>query len=113
MQQSSSTNVKLNDLSVVGREIINSSVKSTKPGSGNHRPPLSDTQSARDSTDGPLSNSTKARTNKTLTQGGLPIDASNGLVFGFLEEDLVDALNENNQWKDRTNAMEEIEAQIM
>jgi len=25
----------------------------------------------------------------------------------------VEALNENNQWKDRTNAMEQIEAQLM
>ena len=23
----------------------------------------------------------------------------NGLYFGFLEENLIDALNENNQWK--------------
>ncbi len=43
---------------------------------------------------------------KTQTAGGLPIDQSNGLVFGFLAEETVDALNENNQWKDRTNAME-------
>lgn len=50
---------------------------------------------------------------RSQTTGGLPIDSMNGLVFGFLEEDLVDALNENNQWKDRTNAMEEIEAQLM
>lgn len=50
---------------------------------------------------------------KTQTQGGLPIDPNNGLVFGFLEEELVDSLNENNQWKDRTNAMEQIEAQLM
>ena len=40
----------------------------------------------------------------------MPIDPTNGLVFDFLDEDIVEALNENNQWKDRTNAMEEIEA---
>jgi len=34
-------------------------------------------------------------------------------VFSFLDEELVEALNENNQWKDRTNAMEQIEAQLM
>ena len=50
---------------------------------------------------------------RSQTQGGLPIDPSNGLVFGFLDEDTVEALNENNQWKDRTNAMEQIEAQLM
>lgn len=37
------------------------------------------------------------------------MDPKNDLVFGFLEEELVEALNENNQWKDRTNAMETIE----
>jgi hypothetical protein len=47
---------------------------------------------------------------RSQTQGGLPIDPANGLVFGFLNEDTVEALNENNQWKDRTNAMEQIEA---
>jgi len=50
---------------------------------------------------------------KSQTAGGLPIDQSNGQVFGFLDEELVEALNENNQWKDRTNAMEQIEAQLM
>lgn len=37
------------------------------------------------------------------------MDPRNDLVFGFLEEEIVEALNENNQWKDRTNAMEKIE----
>ena len=43
---------------------------------------------------------------RNQTSNGLPIDPANGLVFGFLDEDVVEALNENNQWKDRTNAME-------
>ena len=33
---------------------------------------------------------------KSQTAGGLPIDQNNGLVFGFLDEELVEALNENN-----------------
>lgn len=33
---------------------------------------------------------------RSQTQSGLPIDTTNGLVFGFLEEDTVEALNENN-----------------
>ena len=89
--------MKIGDLSVVGREIINSQIKGKPaPIVGNNRSGASDIQSARDSTDGPASTSSKNRPHKTLTQGGLPIDASNGLVFGFLEEDLVDSLNENN-----------------
>ena len=47
---------------------------------------------------------------RSQTQSGLMIDTTNGLVFGFLDEDTVDALNENNQWKDRTSAMERIES---
>ena len=43
------------------------------------------------------------------SKGGHPIDPSNGLVFGFLPENAVEGLNENNQWKDRTVAMEKIE----
>ena len=44
-----------------------------------------------------------------FSKGGFPVDPRNDLVFGFLEEEIVEALNENNQWKDRTNAMEKIE----
>jgi len=29
-----------------------------------------------------------------------------------LEESLIEALNENNQWKERTNAMEAIESRV-
>ena len=36
----------------------------------------------------------------------------NGLYFGFLEESLIDALNENNQWKERTNSIEAIESKL-
>jgi hypothetical protein len=47
--------------------------------------------------------------------------AANGLYFGFLDEAIIDALNENNQWKvshsplikqERTNAIEAIESQL-
>lgn len=47
--------------------------------------------------------------------------AQNNLYFGILEENLIEALNENNQWKvnfqilnlkDRTNAIEAIESRI-
>ena len=31
--------------------------------------------------------------------------AQNGLIFGFLEEDVIEALNENNQWKVILNIM--------
>ena len=31
-------------------------------------------------------------------------------MFGFLSTDTIEALNENNQWKDRTAAMEKIES---
>eukprot|EP00347_Sterkiella_histriomuscorum_P023335 403335038 len=36
----------------------------------------------------------------------------NGLFFGFLEEHLIEALNENNQWKERTNSIEAIESRL-
>lgn len=36
----------------------------------------------------------------------------NGLYFGFLEEGLIQALNENNQWKERTSSIEGIESQL-
>jgi len=116
---SSSTNVKLGDLSVVGREIINSSVKpAPKPG-GALRASTVDSSSSHqqqqqepaDAT--PLAAAEPKSKFKGQTAAGLPIDQTNGLVFGFLDEDTVEALNENNQWKDRTNAMEKIEAQLM
>jgi hypothetical protein len=34
------------------------------------------------------------------------MDMTNGLLFGFLESDLVQALDENQPWKERTNAMD-------
>lgn len=36
----------------------------------------------------------------------------NGLYFGFLEEEVIESLNENRQWKDRTNGIETIEAKM-
>lgn len=33
-------------------------------------------------------------------------------MFGFLPEHLLEALHENNQWKDRTNAMEAVETLV-
>jgi hypothetical protein len=38
--------------------------------------------------------------------------APNGLYFGFLDENLIEALNENNQWKERTNSIEAIESKL-
>jgi len=38
--------------------------------------------------------------------------AQNNLCYGFLEESLIESLNENNQWKERTNAIEAIESRI-
>ena len=72
-------------------------------------------QNMRESSDSASQNTQESSKKKfrSATQGGLPIDPQNGLVFGFLDEDVVEALNENNQWKDRTNAMEQIEAQLM
>lgn len=102
--------MKLGDLSVVGREIINSQVKA-KP----TQAPTPHVAAPNNSIpeESKSSDAGRKKPMRSQTQNGLPIDASNGLVFGFLEEDLVDALNENNQWKDRTNAMEKIESQLM
>lgn len=36
--------------------------------------------------------------------------APNGLYFGFLDENVINALNENNQWKERTSSIEGIES---
>lgn len=36
----------------------------------------------------------------------------NGLFFGFLEDNLIEALNENNQWKERTSSIEAIESSL-
>lgn len=38
--------------------------------------------------------------------------AQNGLYFGFLEETMINALNENNQYKERTNSIEAIESKL-
>lgn len=38
--------------------------------------------------------------------------AQNELFFSFLNEQQVDALNESNQWKERTNAIEAIENEL-
>ena len=43
----------------------------------------------------------------------MPLDASNGLAFGFLDGEVVDQLAENNQWKERSNAIEKIEANFL
>ena len=38
--------------------------------------------------------------------------AQNGLFFGFLDEQVLEALNESNQWKDRTSAIEAIDSKF-
>ena len=38
--------------------------------------------------------------------------AQNGLYFGFLDDSLLDALQDSNQWKERTNAIEAIESKF-
>ena len=38
------------------------------------------------------------------------MDQSTGLHFGFIEQDLITALDENQPWKERTNAMDEVES---
>ena len=109
---------QLRDLSVVGREIVASGAPKQKgaPSSvsshGKQMP--GDGQSAHgsnsdDTTKPPKSATSHSTQQRHLSKGGYPVDPTNDLVFGFLEEDLVEGLNENNQWKDRTNAMEAIE----
>jgi len=39
-----------------------------------------------------------------------PMDMSSGLLFGFLEPDLVTALDDNLPWKERTTAMDSVES---
>ena len=36
----------------------------------------------------------------------------NGLVFGFLNEALLEDLGENNSWKERSNAIEALESKL-
>lgn len=38
--------------------------------------------------------------------------AQNGLVFGFLNDALLEDLNENNSWKERSNAIEAVESKL-
>ena len=38
--------------------------------------------------------------------------SQNGLYFGFLNEALLDDLNENNSWKERSNAIEAMESKL-
>ena len=86
------------NLSVIGREIINSGGAKKGP-------------SSVSSLNGQSANSDDKpkESQGYLSKGGFAVDPRNDLVFGFLEEEVVEALNENNQWKDRTNAMEKIE----
>ena len=86
------------NLSVIGREIINSGGAKKGPSSVS-----SMNGQSVNSDDKPK------ESQGYLSKGGFPVDPRNDLVFGFLEEEIVEALNENNQWKDRTNAMEKIE----
>lgn len=105
------------NLSVVGREIMSSQIKPkpTQPVVGNNlnsNVSRGEVQAAH-ADDSTANDSLQAIKRRNQTSSGLPIDGANGLVFGFLEEDVVESLNENNQWKDRTNAMERIESKLM
>lgn len=83
-------------MSVIGSEIIFSQPKGKIQPQGSN----DDNNSAEDS----LSTS-----NPLVTKTGAPLDPSNGLAFGFIEGAIVDQLSENNQWKERTSAMERVE----
>ena len=38
------------------------------------------------------------------------MDQPSGLCFGFIEQELISALDENQPWKERTTSMDEIES---
>jgi len=38
------------------------------------------------------------------------MDMTTGLLFGFLEQELVQSLDENQPWKERTQSMDLIES---